>query len=120
MLALLLYMPHLYWQYQHDWVSFRYHLFESNVNPYKITYSLSYLGGQLLFAGPVAGFILLPAAFRYLPQRRVDWAMYFTMAGTYLFFFLSSFRGKVEANWPFHALVPVIVLSFAYLAEQEK
>lgn len=120
MLALLLYMPHLYWQYQHDWVSFRYHLFESNVNPYKITYSLSYLGGQLLLAGPVAGFILLPAAFSYLPQRRVDWAMYFTMAGTYLFFFLSSFRGKVEANWPFHALVPVIVLSFAYLAEQER
>lgn len=120
MLALLLYMPHLYWQYQHDWVSFRYHLFESNVNPYKLTYSLSYLGGQLLLAGPVAGLILLPAAFSYLPQRRVDWAMYFTMTGTYLFFFLSSFRGKVEANWPFHALVPVIVLSFAYLEEHAR
>lgn len=119
-LALLLYMPHLYWQYQHDWISFRYHLFESNVNPYRITYSLSYLGGQLLMAGPLAGFILLPAAFLYKPERRHEWAMYFTMAGTYLFFLISSFRGKVEANWPFHALVPVIVLSFAFLAEQEK
>lgn len=119
MLALLLYMPHLYWQYQHDWVSFRYHLFESNVNPYKVNYSLVYLGGQVLLAGPLAGFILLPAAFLYKPERRVEWAMYFTMAGTYLFFLLSSFRGKVEANWPFHALVPVIVLSFAYLAEND-
>lgn len=119
-LTLLLYMPHLYWQYQHDWVSFRYHLFESNVNPYKISYSLSYLAGQFLLAGPLAGFLLLPAAFLHKPERRVEWAMYFTMAGTYLFFFLSSFRGKVEANWPFHALVPVIVLSFAFLAEQDK
>ncbi len=119
-LALLLYMPHLYWQYQHDWVSFRYHLFESNVNPYKIAYSLNYLGGQLLIAGPLAGFILIPAAFLYKPERRYEWAMYFTMAGTYLFFLLSSFRGKVEANWPFHALVPVIVLSFAFLAENDK
>lgn len=120
LLALMLYMPHLYWQYQHDWISFRYHLFESNVNPYKITYSLSYIGGQFLMAGPIAGFILLPAAFSYTPERRHEWAMYFTMAGTYLFFLLSSFRGKVEANWPFHALVPVIVLSFAFLAEKEK
>lgn len=120
LLALGLYMPHLYWQYQHDWVSFRYHLFESNVNPYKISYSLNYLLGQLLLAGPLAGFILLPAAFSYKPERRVEWALYYTMAGTYLFFLLSSFRGKVEANWPFHALVPVIVLSFAYLAENDK
>ncbi len=120
LLALMLYMPHLYWQYQHDWISFRYHLFESNVNPYKITYSLSYIGGQFLMAGPIAGFILLPAAFFYTPERRHEWAMYFTMAGTYLFFLLSSFRGKVEANWPFHALIPVIVLSFAFLAEKEK
>jgi len=120
LLALLLYMPHLYWQYQHDWISFRYHLFESNVNPYKVTYSLSYIGGQFLMAGPIAGFILLPAAFLYTPGRRHEWAMYFTMTGTYLFFLLSSFRGKVEANWPFHALIPVIVLSYAFLSEKEQ
>src|SRR5690606_3114211 len=35
--ALLLFAPHLWWQYQHDWVSFRYHLFESNVNRYKFS-----------------------------------------------------------------------------------
>lgn len=120
LLALSLYMPHLYWQYQHDWVSFRYHLFESNVNPYKITYTLNYILGQFLMPGPLAGFILLPAAFLYRPERRHEWAMYFTMAGTYFFFLLSSFRGKVEANWPFHALIPVIVLSFAYLSENDR
>src|ERR1043165_796181 len=30
-IGLLLYSPHLYWQWLHDWISFRYHLFESNV-----------------------------------------------------------------------------------------
>jgi 4-amino-4-deoxy-L-arabinose transferase-like glycosyltransferase len=38
-IALLLFTPHLWWQYQHDWVSFRYHLFESNVNAYKFSYT---------------------------------------------------------------------------------
>lgn len=117
LLAFLLYFPHLRWQYEHDWVSFRYHLVESNVNAYKPVFTLNYIAGEILLAGPLAGFILLPAAFRYKPSNRTEWAMYFTMAGTYLFFLLSSFRGKVEANWPLLALVPVIVLATAYLQE---
>ena len=62
LLVLIFYSPHLYWQWQHDWISFRYHLFESNVNAYKFSYTTDYLLGQLLLAGPLAGFLLLPAA----------------------------------------------------------
>jgi hypothetical protein len=57
--VLILYAPHLLWQWEHDWVSFRYHLFESNVNAYKFSYTTDYLLGQLLLAGPLAGLILL-------------------------------------------------------------
>src|SRR5215204_1105960 len=63
--ALALFLPHLYWQYEHNWISFRYHLFESNVNPYKFSYTTDYILGQLLLAGPFAGFILWPAVFLY-------------------------------------------------------
>ncbi|MBL7733231.1 MAG: glycosyltransferase family 39 protein [Chitinophagaceae bacterium] len=118
LLALALFTPHLYWEYQHNWISFRYHLFESNVNPYKVEYSLSYLGGQLLLAGPVAGFILLPAAFLYKPVSPLLKALKFTMIGIYAFFFLSSFRGKVEGNWTSPALVPLIVLSYHFLLQK--
>jgi len=69
LIALLFFAPHLLWQYQHDWISFRYHLFESNVNPYKFSFTLEYLGGQILLAGPLAGIILLPAAFLYRPKN---------------------------------------------------
>ena len=51
-IALLFFAPHLLWQYQHDWVSFRYHLFESNVNPYKFSFTLEYVGGQILLLPP--------------------------------------------------------------------
>ncbi|MBD0328309.1 MAG: glycosyltransferase family 39 protein, partial [Pyrinomonadaceae bacterium] len=56
LLALALFVPHLWWQSQHNWISFRYHLFESNVNPYKFSYTADYILGQLLLAGPLAGF----------------------------------------------------------------
>jgi hypothetical protein len=112
--ALILFIPHLWWQYQHDWISFRYHLFESNVNPYKISYTTEYLLGQLLLAGPIAGILLLPAAFLYKPTDKTEKALKFTLIGIYLFFFLSSFRGRVEANWTAPVMVPLLVLAHQF------
>jgi 4-amino-4-deoxy-L-arabinose transferase-like glycosyltransferase len=48
LIAFILFAPHLYWEWNHDWVSIRYHLFESNVNAYKFSYTVDYLLGQLL------------------------------------------------------------------------
>lgn len=117
-ITLVLFFPHLWWQYQHDWVSFRYHLFESNVNAYKFSFTTDYVFGQLLLAGPVAGFILLPAALLYKPVTATERALRFTMIGVYCFFLLSSFRGKVEGNWTSPALVAVIILAHQYLNDK--
>jgi len=119
-IALLLFAPHLWWQYQHGWVSIKYHLFESNVNAYKFSFTFDYIIGQLLFPGPIAGFILLPAAFLYKPTDKLEKAMRFTMIGIYIFFLLSSFRGKVEGNWTSPALVCVFILAYQYLNENPK
>ncbi len=119
-IALLLFAPHLWWQYQHDWVSFRYHLFESNVNDYKPSFTIEYIIGQLLLPGPIAGFILLPAAFLYKPKNETEKALRFTMIGIYGFFLLSSFRGKVEGNWTSPVLVSLIILSHQFLNEKIK
>jgi hypothetical protein len=116
--VLIIYSPHLTWQWQHDWVSFRYHLFESNVSAYKFSYTTDYLLGQLLLAGPLAGFILFPAAFIYKTKNHFERALKFTLAGIYLIFLISSFRGKVELNWPMPALVPLMVLSHQFIIDK--
>jgi len=118
-IALLFFVPHLLWQYQHDWISFRYHLFESNVNPYKFSFTVEYIGGQILLAGPLAGIVLLPAAFLYHSKNVFERGLKFTLAGIYLFFLLSSFRGRVEGNWTSPAIVPLVVLSHHFLAEKQ-
>lgn len=97
-IALLLFAPHLWWQYQHDWISFRYHLFESNVNPYKPSFTASYILGQLLLPGPIAGFILLPAAFLYKIKNSTEKALRFTMIGIYIFFCLVHFGERWKAT----------------------
>jgi Dolichyl-phosphate-mannose-protein mannosyltransferase len=118
-IALILFAPHLYWQYGHDWVSIRYHLFESNVNRYKSSFTIDYLLGQFLLAGPVAGFILLPAVFWYKPAVVWQRAVRYTTIGIYFFFLLSSFRGKVEANWTSPVFIGLIVLSHAFFTEKK-
>jgi hypothetical protein len=117
LVALLLFVPHLLWQYNHDWISFRYHLFESNVNPYKISYTTDYLLGQLLIAGPVVGFIFWVALFRYHTTSATERALKFTGIGIFFFFLLSSFRGRVEANWTAPAMIPLLVLSHQFLLQ---
>jgi hypothetical protein len=120
LLTLLFITPHLLWQYQHDWVSFRYHLFESNVNKYKFSYTTEYLLGQLLLPGPLAGFILIPAALLYKTKSTTERALKFNLIGIYLFFLLSSFRGRVEGNWTSPVFVSLIVLSHHFLLEKLK
>lgn len=117
-LVIILYAPHLLWQWNHDWVSFRYHLFESNVSLYEFSYTTDYLLGQLLLAGPLAGFVLLPAAFLYKSKNESEKALKFTLVGVYLIFLLSSFRGKVEVNWTMPALIPLIILSHQFIIDK--
>ena len=116
-IAILLFLPHLWWQYQHNWISIRYHLFESNTSAYKLSYTLDYLWPQILLIGPLAGFLLLPASFMYKPKNEIEKAMRFTMMGVFVFFFISSFKGKVEANWTLPAFVCIMVLSHQWLVE---
>jgi hypothetical protein len=113
--VLIFFAPHLLWQWENNWVSFRYHLFESNVSTYRLSYTRDYLLGQLLMAGPLAGFILLPAAFLYQTKNETEKALKVTFVGLYIFFLISSFRGNVEANWTMPVLIPLIVLSHRFL-----
>jgi len=117
LVALLFFIPHLWWQYQHDWVSFRYQLLENNVEQYKPSFTVEYIVGQLLLPGPFAGIILLPAAFLFNARETFDRALKFTLVGIYIFFFVSSFRGSVEGNWTAPAIVPLVILSHNYFSQ---
>ena len=119
LVALLLFVPHLWWQSQHNWISFRYHLFESNVNPYKFSYTTDYILGQLLLAGPFAGFLLWPAAFLFRTKNYFERALKFLAVGFFLFFLLSTLKGKVEPNWTSPAIIAVMVLAHQYFLERE-
>jgi hypothetical protein len=116
--ALALLAPHLLWQWQHDFASFRYHLYERNAPGYKFEFTTEYLLGQILLAGPLIGWLLLWAAARHRPTSDIEKALKWTMAGIYAFFLLNTFKARVEANWTVPAIVPLIVLSHQWLTNK--
>ena len=119
-LALILFSPHLFWQYTHDFPSFQYHLFERNAPAYQFAFTTEYLTGQLAFAGPLMEWLIIYAAFKQKPANLAEKAIKFSMAGIYLFFLLSSIRGRVEANWTVPAFTGLIILSTAYFGNHRK
>ena len=115
LIALILFSPHIYWQYAHGYPSIQYHVRERIDSSYRISFTLDYIFQQLLFAGPLSTIVLFWAVFRRRPGDLVEKALKFTTIGFYLFFLLASFRGSIEANWTFPALIGLIVLSHQYL-----
>jgi hypothetical protein len=117
-LALAFFVPHLYWQYIHDFPSVQFHLFERNARSYRVTFTLEYVATQLLFAGPVIGWLLMWSAIRYKPLTATEKALHFTLIGSYIFFLISTLKGRSEANWTLPAFVGLIALSHQYLKER--
>lgn len=114
-ISLLLFSPHLYWQYIHGFPSVQYHLFERNASSYRLTFTTEYIVSQLALAGPVIGWLLIWASIRYKSSSTVEKALKYTLVGFYLFFMISTLKGRVEANWTVPVFVALIVLSHQYL-----
>ena len=117
-ISLILFAPHLYWQYVNGFPSVQFHLFERNAAAYHIEYTSEYLLAQLALAGPFVGWLLIWSAMRYKTQSAVEKALKYTLAGFYVFFLISTFRGRVEANWTLPAFVALIVLGHQYLRDK--
>lgn len=117
LLSVGLFMPHVIWQILHGLPSINYHLFERLSPPYKLSFTADYLLGQLLLTGPLVGWLIIWAALKNRYANATEKAMYWSLIGTYILFFLSSFRSRTEANWTILLMAPLIVLSYQYLSQ---
>jgi hypothetical protein len=75
--------------------------------------------GQLLLTGPLVGWLIIWAALKNRYSNATEKAMYWSLIGTYILFFLSSFRSRTEANWTILLMAPLIVLSYQFLSQNK-
>jgi hypothetical protein len=110
-LAILILSPHILWQVENDYPSFRYHLFDRS-DEFKWRYLLEYIPNQLAVFNP----LILGAAFysitKVKPGDLFTRAMYFLIAGFIGFFGLTAFRGHVEPHWTISCAIAIIILLY--------
>jgi hypothetical protein len=124
-IALGLFSPVLYWNAQHDWLSFTYQL-RQGFSPKQKAVTLKlleYLGGQ---AGVVTPILFLAfvaysvTAVRHCIRKEHPGFLYLLMMSwpVLLFFGISTAMGKVaEANWPAPAYISGFILAGAIYRE---
>jgi hypothetical protein len=110
-LAFSLFFPHLFWQYSNGFPSFKYHLIErvSSFNPHHMP---EYLASQFSFHNPFLLVILVWIMIKVRSRDLFEKALKYIIAGFFIFFFISSFRYRVEPQWTAVIGIPVIIILF--------
>ena len=112
--GLLLFLPHLYWQYSNDYPSFRYHL-SGRDDPYQLKYTLQYLGNQLLIFSPFLLYYYVRTFTHDRAHDRFERACRWLVAGVLLFFLYTTTKGGTEAQWTALLSIPLVYLTYRAL-----
>ena len=113
-------LPHLIWQFDHDWLSFRYHLRDRAGDAWKFRFVYEYLAGQIALWGPFTSVLLWIAVFRFGKGSPFELSLRSVAAGFLIFFFYQSWRQPTEANWTAPVFLPLLWLGYHYLKERPR
>ena len=111
--ALLLLVPHLVWQYDHDWASFAYHLSGRN-SVFRPGYVVEFLANVLVVFNPFFVPLYVQAWRKVKPQTPVGRALKLLPVAFIVFFMLSSLRGYVQPQWVIVSCFGLVCVLFAY------
>ena len=114
LVALALVVPHLVWQWQHDFVSFNYHLTLRN-RGFEWGNLFDYLMNLLLVFNPLLIFIFMGFLFRRpAKDDLLGRGIHFIALGFIIFFLLQTFRGYVQPQW----LIPAVFTELLILTRE--
>ena len=115
LVAALLFLPHLWWQYNHDFPTLRYHL-SGRTGQWGFRHVGEYLSQQVVAIGP--GLIFLP--FVCKANDVFERTLKFIIIGTFVFFLLSAFKTFVHFHWTSIALYPLLYFAVRYYHQPGK
>jgi hypothetical protein len=115
LVALLLFTPHLWWQYRQGFPTLHYHL-SGRTGQWGLRHVGEYLSQQVVAIGP--GLIFIPFISR--AKDLFERTLLFIITGTFLFFLFSSFKTFVHFHWTSVALYPLLYFAVQYYTRPER
>jgi hypothetical protein len=102
-------VPHIYWQVENEFPTFKYHLVE-RAKPFRLKYVFPYLLGQIAIAGPLTGVLIFWKLSKFKVKDLFQRALIFNILGFYILFLIMSFKNRIEAHW-MAAIIPMLMLA---------
>lgn len=119
LLTVIFFLPHMYWQYKHEFISFKFHLFGRAEKHFDYKNILDYIGGQFALMGLlnfcILIFVLIKNKFTASFEKVLIWNSF----GFLAFLFLLSFRNQIEANWSVSVGLAMIILFAPYITKKQ-
>ncbi len=119
-LALICYTPHFVWLYQNDFLSITFHLYERPNQAYKFDeFTLGFFFNNIVIIG-LLFYWVYSAFFKFKTTDTFSKALRYLVYGILIFFFISSFNRRVQAQWTIAISIPLAIIAFNYILEHAK
>lgn len=117
--VIVLFMPHVYWQYKHNFVSFEFHLFKRVEKHFDILNIFNYILSQIVLMGSLL-WVLYYKLYPKLEKSKWNRILVFNTVGFLAFIFLMSFNKQIEANWTGSCAIAFMLLFGSEIEKTKK
>jgi len=115
-----LFIPHIQWQIDHDFITFKFHLLERSPEGGLWYYPIHFLLSILIVHGPLLSLFLFTGAFKEKSASQYDRTLKWVMYNVILFFLYMSLQTRIEANWTAALLIPLIYFGYRFISSRPK
>ncbi|MDO9340268.1 MAG: glycosyltransferase family 39 protein [Bacteroidales bacterium] len=112
--VVILFLPHVFWQYSNDFPSLKYHFVErvSGFDPGNVP---EYLLNQMFIHNPLILPICIWLIIKTRSKNKFEKALNYIVVGFLTFFFIASFSYHIEPQWTALISVSMIIILFKNL-----
>lgn len=118
-LTAILLLPHVFWQINNEFPTFKYHLVE-RAKPFTFKYIFPYLAAQIAIAGPITGFLVLWKLSGFRPANQFQKTLLYNILAFYIALFFISFKNRIEAHWTAAIIPMLIIITYPLIASDLK
>ncbi len=106
-IAILMLLPHIFWQFNNDFPTFQYHLSGRNTG-FSIMNFVNFILNTFIILNPL--FLIFIIKNKIYDKN--EKYLYSIFWGIIAFFFISAYKGRTEPHWIAVSAIPLIIISY--------
>ncbi len=118
--SLILYLPHIHWLFQNDFIPIQYHFLErSSDEHFEFRKLFNYLGIYFLGCAPFLSYFIWQSIVKFNSKNPFEKSAWWLVILPGIFFFVSIFKDNVQPQWLLISFVAMAIVLYLFNSEKE-